>query len=603
MKIKKIASAILFGVFSYSALALAETPETLQKMIEKAVSENPEVQARYHAFTGAQYDEKAAFGGYLPKVNLDQTFRDQERLTPNINRTQTPNNQTSLTIRQMIFDGLATPAEVNRLDHVAKARYYELLGQMQSVALETATAYYDLLRYRRLVAYAQDNFVTHKQVYDRIKSRVDAGVGKRVDFEQASGRLALAEANLLTETTNLYDVSARYQRLVGELPPETVAEAGVPLDGLSASSVEALELAYKQNPNVLAAIENIISVEHSVSGRKGPYFPRVDLTGRKTLNVNGTSENSTLAADTLEVTASWNLFNGLSDKARIDSAVEDLNRAHDLRDKACIDTRQQVAIAYNSITQLKEQLAFRQIHMDSIEKARIAYRKQYDIGQRTLLDLLDTENEYFQSRRNLTNAEMDMNTAYARTYAGQGELLRKLGVTRADLADIAHEEYLDRENVCKALAPVQLVSDKEALLANAKPWGDEAFKPKAPVEEKATMKFTPKILFQTNSAIILPASYADLDIVYDIVKEWGDDRVEIAGHTDKRSTSKEKFNQLLSEKRAKAVADYLIKKGADAKRFIVKGYGFSQPIAENDPVNGNDANRRVEVIRYQKTGQ
>lgn len=602
MKIKKIASALLvMGMFSHSTVSLAASPETLEKMVEKAVSENPEVQARFHAFKGAEFDESAAKGRYLPNITVDQTFRNQERLSPNINNTQTPNQQSTLTLRQMIFDGLATPSEVARLDHVAKSRFYELQGQMQGIALDTATAYFDLLRYRRLVTYAQDNFVVHKQIHEKIKSRVEAGVGKKVDLEQATGRLALAEANLLTETSNLFDVSARFQRLVGELPPDNVVEVQMTGDGLADSADKVLDDAYKQNPNILAAIENIIATEKSVSGRKAPFMPRLDLTGRKNIDVNDASRNSTLAADTLEVTASWNLFNGFTDKSNLDSAAQDLNRSHDLRDKACIDTRQLVAIAYNDIRQLSEQVAYRKQHQDSIENARLAYRKQYDIGQRTLLDLLDTENEYFQSRRNYTSAEMDLSTAYARVYAGQGLLLRKLGVTRTDVGEYPREEYMDRETICKAVVPAQLVPDKAALLANAKPWEGEAFKPKAP--EKATMKFTPRILFQADSAIILPESYADLDIVYDVVKEWGNDRIEIAGHTDKRNTSKEKYNLVLSEKRAKAVADYLTKKGLDANRLVIKGYGFSQPIAENDPINGNDANRRVEVIRYQSVAE
>lgn len=604
MKIKSTASAILFGAFSFSAAVYADSPSTLQKIVEKAVSENPEVQARARAFKGAELDESAAFGRYLPNVTVDQVFRDQDRLVPNVNRTNTPNQQSTLTLRQMIFDGFATPSEVARLDHLSKSRYYELLAQMQSIALDTSVAYYDLVRARRLVSYAQENFVTHKQVFDRIKSRVDAGVGKRVDFEQASGRLALAEANLLTEETNLYDVIARYQRLVGELPPETLNETMMP-EGVLADTVEkVLDKAYKQNPNILASIENIVAVEGAVSARKSPFMPRVDLQARQVLDVNKTSENSSLAADTVEVTASWNIFNGFTDKSNLDSAVQELNRSHDLRDKACIDTRQLVAIAYNNIKQLKDQVVYRQQHADSIEKARLAYRKQYDIGQRTLLDLLDTENEYFQARRSLTNAQLDLNIGYARTYAGQGDLLRQLNVSRVDIGEFAREEYLDRENICKTVAPTQVVSDKNSLLANAKPWGEElAVTSKGPAVEKATMKFAPRILFESSSAVILPASYPDLDIVYDIIKEWGSDRIEIAGHTDKRKTSKEKFNLVLSEKRAKAVADYLIKKGVDSKRFTVKGYGYSKPIAENDPINGNDTNRRVEVIRYQKVAE
>lgn len=83
-------------------------------------------------------------------------------------------------------------------------------------------AYIDALRYRDLVQYAKDNYVIHKQLFDRIQERVAAGVARKVDLEQATGRLALAEANLLTETTNLHDVIARLQRLYGELPPETL---------------------------------------------------------------------------------------------------------------------------------------------------------------------------------------------------------------------------------------------------------------------------------------------------------------------------------------------------------------------------------------------
>ncbi len=126
-------------------------------------------------------------------------------------------------------------------------------------------------------------------------------------------------------------------------------------------------------------------------------------------------------------------------------------------------------IAYNDIRQLTEQLNYRAQHKNSIENAREAYRKQFDIGQRTLLDLLDTENEYFQAKRSHTNAQYDIQAAYARTYAAQGELLNKIGTNRQGLPDIQRQAYLDSENVCQAFAPIQMEIDKEALLANAKP--------------------------------------------------------------------------------------------------------------------------------------
>jgi outer membrane protein, adhesin transport system len=371
----------------------------------------------------------------------------------------------------MIFDGMATPNEVRRLGHAKRVRYYELQAAMQDSSLEFMRSYIDTLRYRQLTEYAKSNYVAHKQLFDKIKERVDAGVARRVDLEQATGRLALAEANLLTETTNLHDVSARMQRLLGELPPATLEQPEFYKAGAEASTEEALKVAYAKNPNLLATIEDIQATKDEVKTKEGKYLPRFDLQARKNLGGSNDGRNSTNAADLLELTMNFNLFNGFSDRALVNQTVEKLNTANDMRDKACIDTRQLVNIAYNDINQLKQQLVYRDTHQKSIESAREAYRKQFDIGQRTLLDLLDTENEYFQARRNYTNTDYDVQTAYARLYGSQGELLNKVGAQREGLPEINRADYVDGSNVCEAVAPAQIVIDKAALLADAKPLG------------------------------------------------------------------------------------------------------------------------------------
>lgn len=604
-------SGILFAVVALSChVSFAAQPLTLQQIVEKAVTENPEVQAKYHNFKSAQQEQNAANGGFLPKVDLTSTYRKQEKINDNINNTNIPEFQTALVLKQMLFDGFITSGEVGRLDHTARARYYELQSQMQTIALETVKSYNDILRFRQLVEYAKDNYISHKQFYDRIQERVAAGVGRKVDLEQANGRLALAEANLLTETTNLHDVTARYQRLVGELPPDSLQEVNYFKEGVEDTPEKALDVAYKQNPDILSSIEGIVASEELSRSRKGRYYPRLDLQARKNVYTSTNGENSTQAADVLELTANFNLFNGFSDKAGINQAAEEINRSQDLRDKACVDTRQTTVVAYNDILRLKEQMVYRDQHQLSIEKAREAYRKQFDIGQRTLLDLLDTENEYFQARRTYTNTERDMYNAYARTYAAQGGLLKRLGVTRAELPEMAREAYMDKENVCKAMAPVMTIVDKEALLANAKPLSDtlgstvknaESPKP-APEPEKVVLsdKVVPDVQFETNSAKIKSISFPILDNAIKTLNTWGDSPVEVAGHTDKRDTSKADYNLELSDKRANAVREYLIKKGIDPNRLSAKGYGFEQPVEPNDPKEGSKANRRVELIRKPK---
>lgn len=608
---KKIYLAVLaVTVLSCVATGVqAEPLQSLQQIVEKAVTSNPEVQTRYHIFKSSEQERNVARGGLLPKVDIISTWRDQEKLTPNVGNTAIPEYQTQLVLRQMLFDGFSTIGEVNRLDHAKRARYYELMGTMQNVALETVRAYIDIQRYRQLVSYAQDNYIVHKQLFDRIQERVSAGVARRVDFEQASGRLALAEANLLTETTNLHDVTARYQRLVGELPPDTLEEVSFFKDGVSSTSTEALQLAYKQNPDLLGAMENIVATQQEVKSKQGKYYPRLDFQARKNLDASSDGRNSSSAADIAELTLTFNLFNGLSDISSVSQTAEKLNSTQDLRDKACIDTRQTLVIAYNDIERLKEQLGYRDVHQLSIEKAREAYRKQFDIGQRTLLDLLDTENEYFQARRAYTNTERDMYTAYARTYAAQGELLGRMGVVRGDLPDFGRPDYLDRENVCQAVTPVPLKIDKPALVSKAMPIGSmlpsladgQPVPPQPSPVAKAEIpkKLVPDISFEDNSARLTNKSLPVLDNVAKTINGWGDVKVEVGGHTDRRKTSKADYNLKLSNSRANTVRDYLVSKGVAADRLIARGYGFEQPIAENDPKTGSAINRRVELVPQQ----
>jgi adhesin transport system outer membrane protein len=506
-----------------------------------------------------------------------------------------------LVLRQMIFDGLATPNEVSRLGHAKRVRYYELQSAMQNLTQEFMRSYIDTLRFQQLADYAKTNFVVHQQTYNRIKERVDAGVARKVDLEQAAGRLALAEANLLTEMTNLHDVTARIQRLYGELPPSTLEDPELEKSGVEPSSADALKVAYVKNPDILSTIEDIQAAKDEVKTREARYYPRLDLQARKNLGTSSDGRNGINAADLLELTMNFNLFNGFSDKALVSQTIEKMNIAADQRDKACVDTRQLVTIAYNDITQLKEQLDYRDRHQKAIENAREAYRKQFDIGQRTLLDLLDTENEYFQARRAYANTKYDMKNAYARLYASQGELLNKIGTARQGLPEVNREAYMDSENICQAIATTQIVIDKEALLADAKPLSitQKQLAPVDPPKETIVLsdKVVPDVEFETNSAKIKPTSYPVLDNAIKTLKEWGDSKVEVAGHTDKRDTSKADYNQKLSEKRAQSVSNYLAKNGIDVNRLSAKGYGFDYPVAENDPKEGNKANRRVELIR------
>ena len=449
-------------------LPLLASAQTLKDAAQQAVLTNPEIDARVHAFEAADGERDVAFGAFLPRLDVSAGIgRDQyERPV----QTRSNRNSSTVTLTQMIYDGFATSNEVDRLDFARRVRLFELYDTTESTVLEVVRAYADVLRHRALTGLSEENYVRHRSVFSQISEKTNAGVGRRVDLEQAAGRLALAESNLLTDTSNLYDVSTRFQRLVGTAPGTNME---MPTDlnkNMPPNLNAALKLA-DRNPALLAAIENVRSANSSAKVRNAAFQPRFDFRLRSergdnlSSNSGPTGESKTNSA---EVVMTWNLFNGGSDRARVRQFAEQINVARDQRDKTCRDLRQTLSIAYNDTRKLTEQLTYLDQHQLSIEKARDAYRMQFDIGQRSLLDVLDTENELFQAKRAYVNSEIDLNVAYARTNAGMGTLFSSLGLARqavSKLPDIA--ESGESATGCPPLGPDSYVVDKDALNVRA----------------------------------------------------------------------------------------------------------------------------------------
>ncbi|WP_223210533.1 TolC family outer membrane protein [Leptothrix cholodnii] len=413
---------------------MAQVTDPLKDAAQRAISTNPEVTARLNAFRAAVDEVDVARGGFLPRVDLSA---EASRTRDRIENGRTPASQSmnstgiALTATQLLWDGMGTRSQVQRLDHARLVRYFEFIESSEQAALESTRAYADVARARRMVKLAEDNYVQHRQVFDQIQSRVKAGVGRGVDLEQVGARLALAESNLATESSNLHDVTERYRRIVGTVPPSQLPLTANLDRGLPASAATALDQTAKRNAMVAAAVENVRSAQSQSKERDSAFQPRVEARLR-----SGAGNNLDGVADQKRETSAgvflnWNLYNGGSDQARVRQYANLLNQAGDARDKACRDARQTSAIAYNDVRMLTEQISYLDRNVLSSEKARDAYRQQFDIGQRSLLDVLNAENELYAARRALTAAEHDLVVAKARSHAASSSLVAALGLTRA----------------------------------------------------------------------------------------------------------------------------------------------------------------------------
>ena len=477
--------ALLIAALFSTALAAQEPPavassgfelpestaRSLKEAAQLAVLKSPEVLSRWHAFREAEEEVGVARGGFLPKVDLSVGSGQQKRVQSDLDIDQSySGNESTLSLRQMLFDGFATSNEVKRLGRAKLVRYFELLDASENIALEAARAHLDVQRYRAQVALAEDNYIQHQAAHEQLKKRAQSGVGKRVDVDQAASRLALADVNLTTAYANLHDVTARYVRVVGQAPGKDLPPAPPLAQAFPANADAALGIALKSNPALRASVENIEASQYDLEARRAAFMPKFDLVARRDDYSN--YEDAGSRDDTrVEVRMNFNLFNGGSDAARSRQYRERKNVALDLREKACRDLRQTLSIAYNETQRLNDQLSYIALQVALVEKTRTAYRDQFNIGQRTLLDLLNTQNEYFDARRSQVNAEADLSIAYLRSYAGMGNLLERLGLKRVDADNAPADDELtpvDQAQMCPPTLPVDTVLDREALNRKAR---------------------------------------------------------------------------------------------------------------------------------------
>ena len=592
-KMRAIAGAVL--VMTGGVAAAQALPTPLVTAVQKAVVTNPEVQARWREYTGAVADGEAATAGYKPQVDLTlgvgREWKDYPGATPTGSRTEYTRTGGSITLTQMLFDGMFTRNEVKRLGYAKLVRYYELLEASENISLEAVKAYADVARRSELVEEARANFLEHKLTAVQIDQKARAGVARRVDLDQANGRLALAESNLLTEISNLHDVSARYLRIMGEKPPTklpALAE-GLKLKGIPASATEAMRIGLPNSPTINAAYENVRSSQSNIETRKSAYWPRVDFRIRDSWGRNVDGVDGSRRDQVAEVVLNYNLYRGGYDKAREKQAVEYRFQARDLQEKACRDVRQTLAIAYQDVLKINEQLGYLQTHQLSTEKAMQAYRQQFDIGQRTLLDLLDTQNELFEANRAYINARYDEIIAQARTLASMGQLTAALGVARPDQPGLQEagqdrEPLLPPEELCPFDAPEIAVVDKTVNAPKPVP---------IKLEQPLKVTFPASALFDFDKSVLKPEGKRGLDNLMAKIKGVDVEVYVVVGHTDSIGT--DEYNRKLSLRRADSVKAYFVSQGVPQIRIRADGRGESEPVASNKTAEGRSLNRRVEV--------
>ncbi|MDP3816087.1 TolC family outer membrane protein [Pseudomonas sp.] len=414
------------------AVSLAAHGQSLNEAMQAALEVHPEIQAGINSRLSVEEQMKAARGGYLPQVDVLAGYGREHTDSPGT-RGLTHNSETltrgesSLRLQQMLFDGFATRSEVARQRATVNARAYELLGTSESTALTVAQVYLEVLKRQEMVRLAEDNLHSHERIYDQISLRSQRGVGRMADLDQAEARLAQARNNLITEQTNLADARVNYFSAVGRdaselsIPPGLVGQLP---DSLQAAREEMLA----NNPYLSSAESDVQASEQQYEASKSSFYPRLDaeLSRGMDNNLDGTAGHSNEWRAMLNMR--YNLFAGGSNKADLQSKSHQINQAMDIRNNALRVLNEDLGLAWNALENARQQLPIAQQYVDHSARVKESYQKQFSLGDRTLLDLLDSENELFTAARRLEEVRYTELFTQYRIKATMGSLLKSQGV-------------------------------------------------------------------------------------------------------------------------------------------------------------------------------
>ena len=406
---------------------------TLVDSINEALASNPEIAIRTNAALAAADDTRQARAGYLPRVDFSaeaglERVRNQTTIgntDPSENYSDMSPREVQLTATQMLFDGFSTRYSVAQQIARSQSSEQAICTIAETVGLDTAKAYLDVLRSQALVDSAEDNLSEHEQLVELIRQNVRGGLSSQADVSQAEGRLVLAHANNITAQAAVQDAESIYRRLVGSLPSlfeEPTGPANLPIN-----MEDAVQEGGKYHPALRQAALDIEVAEAQYDATRSSFMPQLELALTASWGENQGGSKGTVYDHTAMVRMNYNLFNGGGDSARKSRASHLVNEAIEVRNRAYRQMTEEVNLAYIAVDYGSERLRSLNEHVELSKTSRDLYKKQFQGGARTLLDVLDSQGEYYGAVNAGINSHYELLQNQYRLKRSTGTLITAAG--------------------------------------------------------------------------------------------------------------------------------------------------------------------------------
>jgi outer membrane protein len=441
---RPIRDAVAAAIVSVATLGMASATcvaETIESALIRAYQNNPQLNQQRAAVRVTDEGVPQALSGYRPRVAVTGTLGENYTSetvksstvvsTPgggvrsvgvdaNLAATTTPWT-VGATVQQTLFNGFQTGNRTRAAESQVSSAREGLRVLEQTVLLNGATAYMDVLRDTANLEVQRSNVRVLEETLRQTRDRFNVGEVTRTDVAQAEAQLAAGQSAELAAESTLTTSRANYRQIIGVEP--TNLAPGSPVDRFSPSTLgAAINQGLVENPNVTAAMYGIDVAFLQVKINEGALYPTVSVQGtvqqQSMPQITVTNVFAAQVVGTLTVP----IFQGGQEYSLIRQSKESLGQQRLNLELIRNQARQAVVQSWGQLLAAKAQVTAAQSQVTSSEVALNGVREEARVGQRTTLDVLNAQQALVNARVALVTAQHDRVVASYNVLAATGRL-------------------------------------------------------------------------------------------------------------------------------------------------------------------------------------
>ena len=432
---KRAGSALALVAFAATLPCVQARADTLPLSLTLAYQNNPVLNSQRAAVRATDETVPQALSGYRPRVSLTASAGEQYLDTlvktsgasapATYSRTSGNIGIQSYggTITQTLLNGFGTASRTRQAEQLVSAARETLRFTEQTVLLNAATAYMNLIRDTAILDLQTRNVEVLQEQLRQTRDRFRAGEVTTTDVAQSEARLASARATMLTAQSNYTTSRATYRQVIGVEPGRLAPASAV--DRLSPRLLpEAVREARANHPAVTTAMFNVDAATLQVKIAESSLYPTLNVVGNAQKSYGSASSLALLEQFSASVVGQLTIpvYQGGTEYATIRQAKETLSQRRTDLDTARDQAQQNVVQSWGQLEAAKAQIEATQTQVSASELALNGVREEALVGQRTTLDVLNAQQELVNARVALVTAQRDRVVASYTVLAAAGRL-------------------------------------------------------------------------------------------------------------------------------------------------------------------------------------